>query len=284
MEPLVLTNEMVAVLSILGLTVVLFLFEVVRVDVAALLVLVLLGLSSLVPDYAGLIEPQHLFDGFSSNAVISIIAVMILGAGLDKTGVMSTLAARILRWGGRTEGRVTATVCSCVATISSFMQNIGAAALFLPVVTRISIRSGIPLSKLLMPMGFCAILGGTVTMVGSSPLILLNDLITNSNRALPAGTRPTETFGLFDVTPVGLALVVVGIAYFVFLGKWVLKVRTEKSPARDNFQYFREVYGIDPHVYELRVTRRSDLAGKQLKDVESRGRAGWILAIRSASV
>ena len=86
MESVALTYEMIAVLAILGLTVFLFAFEIVRVDVAALVVLVILGLSSLFPGYDGLVAPGDLFNGFASNAVISIIAVMIIGAGLDKTG------------------------------------------------------------------------------------------------------------------------------------------------------------------------------------------------------
>jgi di/tricarboxylate transporter len=272
---------MIAVLAILGLTVFLFAFEIVRVDVAALLILVILGLSSLFPDYAGLVDPGDLFNGFASNAVISIIAVMIVGAGLDKTGVMSTLAGRVLKFAGQTEGRVIGTLSATVAVISSFMQNIGAAALFLPVVTRISRRSYIPIPRLLMPMGFCAILGGTMTMIGSSPLILLNDLILNSNQSLPSGTEPMKTFELFSVAPIGFALVCAGIAYFVLFGKYVLPVAKEKIAASGNMQYFRDVYGIDGQLFELRVTRKSDLAGKQLKDVEARGRAGWILAIRS---
>ena len=281
MEAIALTTEMVAVLVILGCTIMLFAFEVVRVDVAAVLVMVVLGLSSLVPGYDGLVDTAHLFDGFSSNAVISIIAVMIIGAGLDKTGVMSTLAGRILKVSGRTESRVITVVSSTVAVISSFMQNIGAAALFLPVVTRISRRSNIALSRLLMPMGFCAILGGTITMVGSSPLILLNDLIVNSNRALPADVTPMETYDLFAVTPIGLALVVVGIGYFILVGRWVLPGAQARAASADNLEHFSNVYGIDGQIFELRVTSASDLAGRQLKDVESRGRAGWILAIRS---
>jgi Na+/H+ antiporter NhaD/arsenite permease-like protein len=162
--------------------------------------------------------------------VISIIAVMIIGAGLDKTGIMSTVAAFILRVGGTTETRIIPIISSTVGIISSFMQNVGAAALFLPVVSRISARTGLPMSRLLMPMGFCAILGGTVTMVGSSPLILLNDLILTSNKAL-AVEQQMETFSLFSVTPIGLALVTTGILYFVIAGRFVLP-STRASVAR----------------------------------------------------
>jgi len=169
------------VTGVLMLTIYLFAFEVVGVDVAAVSVMVLLGLTSLLAPAmgleAGLVDNKHLFDGFSSNAVMSIIAVMIIGAGLDKTGIMSKVAAFILNIGGTTESRIIPIISATVGFISSFMQNVGAAALFLPVVSRISARSGLPMSRLLMPMGFTAILGGTMTMVGSSPLILLNDLI-----------------------------------------------------------------------------------------------------------
>ena len=219
------TREIAWVSCILLLTIYLFVFEIVGVDVAAICIMVLLGLMTLIGPLFGLNHPfvpvQHLFDGFSSNAVISIIAVMIVGKGLDKTGVMNTVARIILRRGGRTENRIIPLISGTVAIISSFMQNVGAAALFLPVVSRISARSGLPLSRLLMPMGFCAILGGTVTMVGSSPLILLNDLMMTSNQALPPGQK-MSAFGLFSVTPVGLALVATGIIYFLLLGKYVL--------------------------------------------------------------
>lgn len=183
MEPISLTLEMSVVLGLLALTVFLFVSEIVRIDLAAILIMVLLGLLSQHPALTNLADVSHLFDGLSSNAVVSIIAVMIIGAGLDKTGLMSKVAALILKHGGKTETRIIPIISGTVGIISSFMQNVGAAALFLPVVSRISVRTELPLSRLLMPMGFCAILGGTLTMVGSSPLILLNDLIPSARRA-----------------------------------------------------------------------------------------------------
>ena len=216
MESLGLTVEMVAVLSLLAVTVILFVTEIVRVDVTAIIILVVLGLLSYAPGLENLGSPSTLFTGFSSNAVISIIAVMIIGAGLDKTGAMSAVTALILRLGGETEERIIPIVSSTVGVISSFMQNVGAAALFLPVVSRISSRTEIPLARLLMPMGFCAILGGTITMVGSSPLILLNDLMASANASMPADAQ-MQPFELFSVTPIGLTLVMTGILYFIVL-------------------------------------------------------------------
>ncbi len=265
--------EVAIVTWILLLTIYLFAFEVVGVDVAATCIMVLLGLLSYFGTHVGLAEPlvpeSDLFNGFSSNAVISIIAVMIIGAGLDKTGLMSKVAGYILKIGGATETRIIPIISGTVAFISSFMQNVGAAALFLPVVSRISTRTGLPMSRLLMPMGFCAILGGTVTLVGSSPLILLNDLILNSNQVLPPEQQMT-TFGLFSVTPVGVALVISGILYFVVAGRFVLPRAPEEpmNQAIDTMDYLREVYGIGFDLKEVVVPANSPLIGKKLDDIE----------------
>ena len=264
------------VLSVLGVTIAMFVFEVVRVDVVALAIMILLGLLGLVPS-------DQLFSGFASNAVISIIAVMILGAGLDRTGVMTVVAAFILRIGGKTANRIIPLVSGTVGGISSLMQNVGATALFLPVVSRISVRTEIPLSRLLMPMGFCAIMGGTMTMVGSSPLIMLNDLIVASNASLPPGAETMSQFELFDVAPVGLALLATGILYFLTVGKYLLpdnKTETSGAPALTK-TYFADTYGIEGDVYELLVTVDSPLVGMQVGDAEKLQGIPRLLAIRN---
>jgi di/tricarboxylate transporter len=274
--------------AILLLTIYLFSFEIVEVDVAAISIMVLLGLTSLLAPWMGieegLVSKHHLFDGFSSNAVISIIAVMILGAGLDKTGIMSKVAGFILNVGGATEKRVIPIISSTVAVISSFMQNVGAAALFLPVVSRISARTDLPMSRLLMPMGFCAILGGTMTMVGSSPLILLNDLILTSNNALPVDQK-METWSLFSVTPVGIVLVITGILYFVLSGKFILPIskREEGSVGENTMNYFKTVYGLDYALFEVVVPPNSPLIGKMLDDIEHDAKIRVIAALRGSN-
>ncbi|MDP2133324.1 MAG: SLC13 family permease [Sulfuritalea sp.] len=275
------------VLGILLLTVFLFAFEVVGVDVAAVSILVLLGLISTFGVKFGLAKPlvpnSELFSGFSSNAVMSIIAVMIIGAGLDKTGLMGKVAGTILKYAGRTEARVIPAISGSVGFISSFMQNVGAAALFLPVVSRISARTGLAMSRLLMPMGFCAILGGTITMVGSSPLILLNDLILASNKALPAAQQ-MQTWSLFSVTPVGLALLSTGIAYFVIAGRFVLpgSARDDMTSGTDAMDYYRNLYGLDYALYEVAVPAGSPLIGTAVNEIEQPFRLRVIAMLRGA--
>ncbi|WP_299351339.1 SLC13 family permease [uncultured Shimia sp.] len=269
MEPVIFTYEMAVVLAVLGLTVFLFVSEWIRIDLTAILILVIVGLLSYAPGLENLADVNLLFDGFASNAVISIIAVMILGSGLDKTGIMNKVAAKILKVGGGTEARILPIVSGTVGVISSFMQNVGAAALFMPVVSRISARSGIPLSRLLMPMGFCAILGGTMTMVGSSPLILLNDLVRSANDNLPADMQ-MEEFGLFSVTPIGFVLIISGILYFLLLGRWVLPNTESLSDAtsgKDTKDYLKRVYGIRADVFEVEVPEDSDLVGQIIADI-----------------
>jgi len=148
-----LTLDMILVMAMIGLAVFLFIVEWVRVDVVAILMMVVLPLLHLV-------TPKEAFMGLSSNAVVSIIAVIIIGAGLDRTGMINKLVAPVLRIAGSSASRIIVAISLTVATISSFMQNIGAAALFLPAIQRISKMQKIPLSRLLMPVGFSAILGG----------------------------------------------------------------------------------------------------------------------------
>ena len=280
------SSEIAWVTGLLIFTIYLFIFEIVTVDEAAITIMVLLGLSSLMASSMGLerglVDTQHLFDGFASNAVMSIIAVMMIGAGLDKTGMMSKVAGYILKVGGTAESRIIPIVSGTAGIISSFMQNVGAAALLLPVVSRISSRSGLPMSRLLMPMGFTAILGGTITMVGSSPLILLNDLILTSNVALPPDQQ-MQTWSLFSVTPIGLALVAAGILYFVLAGKYVLpSISTESTTAiAGSTKYLEEVYGIDYLLFEVSVPEGSPLVGQVLDDIESANKIR-IIAIKAA--
>jgi len=231
MEPL--TTQMILVMGMIGVAIFLFIAEWIRVDVVAILMMVTLPLLHLV-------TPKEAFVGFSSNAVISIIAVIIIGAGLDKTGLINNLVKPVLRIAGKSESRVVISISVTVAVISSFMQNIGAAALFLPAIQRVSKMLKIPLSKLLMPIGFSAILGGTITLVGCSPLILLNDLL------IPFHLKPIH---LFDVTPIGLALVASGIACFILFGRFILPkgaVESEDDGTGEDMESVLEELG-EPH-------------------------------------
>jgi di/tricarboxylate transporter len=232
------TPEMILTMIVLAFVIFLFVFEWVRVDVVGIMMMVMLPL-------IGIVSPGDAFVGLSSNAVCSIIAVIIIGAGLDKTGVMNKVAGPIIKLAGRSEKRIITLISGTVGIISSMMQNIGAAALFLPAAERIAKRMEVPVSRILMPMGFCAIIGGTLTLVGASPTILLNDLMV-------LGGEKLEPFGLFTQTPIGICLLSSAILYFILFGKLILP-GAEGEADKGVTAALMEEYRALGTVFELRV-------------------------------
>ncbi|HEX5757147.1 MAG TPA: SLC13 family permease, partial [Arenimonas sp.] len=221
---LTLTYDMVLVLGLVGLTMAMFMVERIRADATALVILVVLGLSGIVP-------ASQLFDGFSGNAVISIIATMILGAGLDRTGALNRLAAWLLRVSHGLEERLILLGSLMAGLMSGFMQNPAVTALFLPVASRLSSRTGIALSRLLLPIAAAIIMGGGLSMVGNSPLMLLNDLLIAANRNLPSGAATLQPLPMFAPLPVGLALLAAGLLFYRYLGRRWLGDGDDKGPA-----------------------------------------------------
>jgi len=244
-ESIELTNQMMVVMGVLVFVIALFVFEWVRVDVVGIMMMVLLPI-------LGLVTPKEAISGLSSNAVVSIIAVIIIGAGLDKTGCMNVLARNILKFAGKAESRIIALISGTVAFISSFMQNIGAAALFMPAAIRVSRQVNIPVSRILMPMGFCAIVGGTITLVGASPTILLNDLIDQAN-TLGGFPEKIEPLSLFTQTPIGIALVASAILYFIIFGKYILPKKGGTSESSLIPEHIADTYAEVCGLHELHI-------------------------------
>ncbi len=251
--PIEMTSDMIIIFGFLVFVTCLFVFEIVRVDMVGLLMMILLPLS-------GVIDPSQAISGLSSNAVVSIIAVIIIGEGLDKTAVMNVFANHIIRLAGKSEVRIMSLIAGTVAFISSFMQNIGAAALFLPATNRICRRLNVPVSRILIPMGYCAVIGGCITLVGSSPLILLNDLMASwwSNNQAILGGKAFEPFGLFSVAPIGITLVLAAILYFVVFRKRVLpKVSGEDNALSLLNNDLEDAYGKEiQKAYELHIPKK----------------------------
>ncbi|MFC4729429.1 SLC13 family permease [Coralloluteibacterium thermophilus] len=274
-ESLTLTNDMLLVFGLVGFTMAMFMTERVRADLTALVVLIALGLLGLVP-------AERLFAGFAGNAVISVMATMILGAGLDRTGALNRLAVWLLRKSRGMEERLILMTSAIAGAISSSMQNPAVMSLFLPVTSRLSNRTGLSLSRLLLPIGAAVVMGGSLTMVGNSPLILLNDLLLHANDNLPSGATTLVPFAMFAPMPVGLALLAASLAYFRFFGGRWLEVAADKSatPARTE-SYFSQTYGIEGELFELTVTAESPLVGMSIGEAEAQHGAPLFLALKS---
>ncbi len=274
-----LSVEMLITLALLCLAVVLFITEWVRVDVAALIILLLIGFAGELPGVKPLLAAEAVLHGFSSNAVIAMIAIMVIGAGLEKAGLMASVAEFMLRAGQNSETRVMLRLTSLIGVISGFMQNVGATALFLPVVSRMADRTGVALSRLMMPLGFCAILGGTLSMIGCSSLIMLNDLMLAAGKN---GGFSVQPFGLFDVTPIGIALLMSGIAFFAVVGRHMLPVLD--NPNRSlitTADYLERVYAIQGVVFQINVAQDSTIAGKSVRELEDSEHSPQIISLNS---
>ncbi len=238
------TPQIALTLTIIGVAVVLFATEKLRVDVVALMVLLTLTLT-------GLVTPEEAFAGFANPAVITVWAVYIVSGGLLKTGVADFLGQQIARLAGGSEPRLIAVIMLLCGTMSAFMNNIGAVAVLLPAVVGISRQAHVPLSRLLIPLAFSSLLGGNITLIGTPPNILAASIL--AERGLP-------TFRFLDFAPTGLIVFGVGILYMVLIGRHLIPVR---APVEE-----QQAQQLREYVTEIRVLPDSPLAGKTL--VESR--------------
>ena len=232
--------------TVLAVTIVLLVSEWVRIDVAAIICMLALA-------WLGILAPPEALSGFSSNAVIAMMAVMIMGQGVARTGIMDRFSRVVVGLAGTRRKGIVAMLSVSVGLASGLIQNIGAVALFLPGVLDIARRQKIAASALIMPIGFAAILGGTLTMVGSGPLILTNDLLRGANLA---------PYGLFSVTPVGLALLAVGIGYFALVGRLILPHAPPAGQRRSDQEQLIDALRLPHQIRYYTIPADSPLQGK----------------------
>ena len=243
--------QILIVLVIMGFTIFMLVTEIVRIDVTAILTMLALS-------WTGILTSSEALSGFSSNAVVAMIAVMILGEGVARTGMMSRFSKWLLKRVGTKKTTVLGSLSISVGTLSGVIQNIGAAALFLPSIIDIARRIKVSASVLIMPIGFAAIIGGTLTMVGSGHLILTNDLLESAN---------LEPYGLFAVTPVGVALLVAAILFFLFFGKIFLPQGAEGGKLEKTEQEkVIDAFNLKKDIRFFRIPKGSPLANKSIEE------------------
>ena len=200
---------------------------------------------------AGLVEPAEAFAGFGHPAVVTVACVLVLSRALQVSGAVDALTRKVLpAEAGPTASIAALTLLSAV--LSGFMNNVGALALLMPVAMQLATRLELPPGKVLMPLAFASILGGTTTLIGTPP-----NLIVSGFRADVEGM---SGFGMFDFTWVGLPLMVVGVAFIALLG-WRLVPRREHAGAA----------GFDTGAYltEVRVPDEAKADGMRLAEIEA---------------
>jgi di/tricarboxylate transporter len=259
------TPQIVMVFAILLLAVVLFVTEWLTVDLVALLVLGSLALT-------GLITPAEALSGFSNPAVVTVWAVFVLSAALSVTGVARVVGRQVLRLAGTNEIQLIAAIMLTAGVLSAFMNNVGVAALLLPVVMDIARRTDRPPSRLLMPLAFGALLGGLTTLIGTPPNILVSDALYDS------GLQP---FQMFDFAPVGVLVMLTGVAFMALVGRHLL-------PSRDIAKEFSapkqmdlgESYHLSERLFVIRLPSNSVLAGRSLAE----SRLGSVLGLNVIAI
>lgn len=247
------TTEIIFVLAILFIAVVLIVTERIKMEVVALLVLVTLSVGRLV-------TPQQALSGFSNPAVITLLGMFIIGAGLTRTGVANLIGRQMLRLAGEREVRLIAVIMITAGVMSAVINSTGVAAMMLPVVMDLSRRTGNSPSRLLMPLAFGILLGGLTTLISSSPNLLISEALRD------AGLTP---FGLFDFTPVGGVIMIGGILFMLVAGRHLLPTRVPAEKLSESSGADLEgLYDLHEHLSILRLPADSPLAGRNL--VESR--------------
>ncbi|TVP55873.1 MAG: SLC13 family permease [Gemmatimonadales bacterium] len=253
---------MLLVYGILVVTVVLFVSERLRLDVVALMALLALTLT-------GILSPDEALAGFADPVVIMIAALFVVGDGLFQTGVASSLGRLPSRLAGNSETKLLIVIMLLVAILSGFMSSTGTVAVMLPVVMGLAWARDIPPSKLLIPLSVASLLGGMLTLIGTAPNIVV------SNHLEAMGRDP---FGLFAFTPIGIAMVIVGIAFMTLVGRRLLPDRPAVgAPAGKDDPSVEELagsWGLPAQLHRLHVPPDSPLIGRSLQELDWAGSLG----------
>lgn len=256
------TFEIALVLAILAVALILFVSDVIRMDLVALLVLGTLAVT-------GLVTADQAFAGFSNSAVITIWAMFILSEGLARTGIANIIGNQVLRIAGRRELPMVIVIMMTAASLSAFMNNIGVAALMLPVVIDVSRRTRIPASRMLIPLAFGTLLGGQMTLFGTSNNLLVSEALAQSGY---------EPFSVFDFIPIGGAIVVTGVLFLALIGRLLLPKRPRAERGRYRSQRsLRARYKLQEQTFMLRVPVDSVLVGKTLAQSRIGASTGLII-------
>ncbi|SFR82378.1 Di-and tricarboxylate transporter [Marinobacter daqiaonensis] len=235
------STDQAIVFTVLVATLALFVWDRIRFDIVAMLALLAVAVTGLVPS-------KDLFSGFGHPAIITVAAVLVISQGLVNAGVVDSIARQLGRVGDNPTLQVI-TITGVVALCSGFINNVGALALLMPVAIWMARESGRSPSFLLMPLAFGSLLGGTMTLIGTPPNIII------------ASYREGDAnFGLLDFLPVGATITVVGLAFISLVG-WRL------TPRREDSGTGKKLFSVGDYVTELRVPEGSDYVGQTLHDL-----------------
>ena len=238
-----------------------FIFEWMQIEVTALAVAGLILLVDVVADVSGypaflLANHEDIFKGFSNSAVIAIGAMFVLSRALVRTGFLVVFADVMYKWAGRWRWMSISLFLIVVSLLSGLINNTAVVAIFIPFVIDICQRYHISPSKLLLPLSYAAIFGGTLTLIGTSTNLLVNSIIENT----PG--KEHLVFGMFEFTKLGLIFLAVGTLYNIVVARWLI-------PSRAIVSSLTQKYQISKYVTEYKVDQKSSLIGQAFKNIKN---------------
>ncbi len=235
------SGEIVSVFLLLSIAVILFVTEKLPVDVVALMILAALLL-------LGLVNAEEGLSGFASTATVTVGAMFVLSSGLQRTGAVGALG-RAMRRIGDSQSALLLAVMATIGVISAFVNNTAAVAVFLPLVLAACARRKVSPSRILIPLSYASQFGGVCTLIGTSTNLLVSAI------AVKAGL---EAFSVFEFSKLGAIMLVVGVAYFLVVGRWLLPERNRAE--------LTEAYELRDYITEFRILVDSPLIGKRVHE------------------
>lgn len=242
------TVQVIMLLAIVVAALVVFVGGWLSVDLVGLFVLSALALS-------GFVSPEEALAGFSSPAAVTVWAMFILSAGLNRTGIAHRIGQPLLRFAKKSEVLLMVVLMATASVFSALINTTTVAAILLPTAMELTRRSGLPPSRLLMPFSLGCLLGGPFTGISTPPNIIATDALRSAG---------LETFKIFDFTPITTAIVVAGILFMAVFGRLLLPARSQKTS--DSSLSGRDPYGLDTHLFTARIRPGSPLAGRTLAE------------------
>jgi di/tricarboxylate transporter len=248
------SSDLLIVLLLLGAAILMFALNRPRVDAVALIMMVALP-------FTGVLTVEESIAGFANPNVVLIGAMFVVGEALARTGVARTIGDWLVTRGGDSAWRLLVLLMLAVGFLGSVMSSTGVVAIFIPVVLRIASRSGIAAGQLMMPMAYAALISGMMTLVATSPNLVINYEVMRSG---------AEGFNFFDFAPFGVPILLIGTLYMLFARRWLPDQVPERRvrAGRPKLRHLVERYQLAEREYRVRVRPGSPLLGRPLGEMD----------------
>jgi di/tricarboxylate transporter len=255
------SGETFFVFGVLGLTIVLFASDRVRLDIVAILVVLALMLS-------GVLTAREALAGFGDSVVMMVAALFVVGEALVRTGVAYAFGDWLMKVGGASETRLILLLVPLVGIVGAPMSSTGIVAIFIPVVMSVAAKTGIRPSRLMMPLAFAAMISGMITLISTPPNMVVSGALRD------AGYDP---FSFFSFSPIGLLVLAVGTVYMVLIGRHLLPGDREGEKTRPEGRTLEdlvEAYGLTDRLHRARIGVGSPLVGQTVANAKLRTHFG----------